>query len=70
MDAVLKSMLVKNQMTFDKKVEQSLDEIMLKGGIRHSGISSYDLDNLRRAIRKELRNEWIPKDWTNYELEF
>jgi hypothetical protein len=53
---------IKNMHNFNKNVEQSMDEIILRSGI-HRKTNSYELDQLKRAIRKELRQNWYPADW-------
>ena len=42
--------------------EQSMDEIILRSGLCRKA-NSYDLDQLKRVIRKELRQNWYPADW-------
>jgi hypothetical protein len=39
-----------------------MDEIILRSGI-HRKTNSYELDQLKRAIRRELRQNWYPADW-------
>jgi hypothetical protein len=53
---------IKNMHNFNKNVEQSMDEIILRSGLCRKA-NSYDLDQLKRVIRKELRQNWYPADW-------
>jgi hypothetical protein len=55
-------MEIKNMQNFNKYVENSMEEIIQKSGIHHNA-NSYDLDLLKRAIRKELRQNWCPRNW-------
>lgn len=62
----LAAMELKNKMNFEKRVNNSLEEIIMTSGIGHR-TNAYDMDALKRAIRKELRQAWIPKEWSQKE---
>lgn len=59
-------MELKNKMNFEKRVNNSLEEIIVSSGIGHR-TNAYDMDALKRAIRKELRQAWLPKEWSEKE---
>lgn len=60
-------MEIQNMQNFNRYVENSMSEIIQNSGIYRKA-SSYDLDSLKREIRKELRKNWCPKNWAAKEI--